>query len=371
MLFSNLFSKEEVNTGRQPSLDYAKGLAIVCMVICHTVMMFSMGHTDMAYIVSDKVLGGPIAAPLFMICLGIGTCYSRHSAPLLMVKRGAGLFLCAYLLNFMRGVLPLALGSLFVGWQAVAQYMTWAMLVGDILQFAGLAFIFLGVVKKIGLTDWQLVCTAFICALVGSMCAGYDTGDNNINALLGLFIPAGAPDGQDCVSAFPFLNWIIFPVVGILFGKLLRHSTDSDKFYGLVLAVTLPLTIFYGWYSLAKGFMPFSGGHYFWPTIADSVFFIAYDLCIISLLHFLSRVIPVAVFSPLAALSRQINTVYCISWVVIVWTAIPVLLATDMNGIDSLAAYPIGIVITAVSYGLALLWSRYKNRRKEKSSTVN
>lgn len=364
MALHSLFSKEEINVSRQPSLDYAKGLAIVFMVICHTVLMYAMGHEDLAYIVADEVLGGPVAAPMFMICLGVGTCYSRHSEPLLMVKRGVVLFLCAYLLNFMRGMLPLSLGALMTGWQSVAPYATWAMLVGDILQFAGLAFIFLGVAKKLRLTNWQMACTAFICSIVGSMCAGYDTGNTNVNALFGLIFPAGAPEGLDNVSAFPFMNWLVFPVFGVLFGKLLRHSADGDKLYGLIFIVTLPITVFYGWLSLTKGFMPLSDGHYYWPTIFDSLFFIAYDLCVISVLHFLSRIIPAVVFSPLVALSRHINTVYRISWVIIVWTAIPVQGATDMAGISSMAAYAVGIVITAVSYVLALVWLRFKNRRK-------
>ncbi len=359
-----LFSKEEVNTSRQLSLDYAKGLAIVCMILCHTVMMFSMGHYDTAAIVADEFLGGPIAAPMFMVCLGIGTCYSRHSTPLLMVKRGAVLILCAYLLNFMRGGLPLLLGSLIVGSQMTVPYMTWAMLVGDILQFAGLAFIFLGTARKLKLTDWQLACTAFMCAIIGSMCAGYDAGNNNVNALIGLIIPAGVPEGQSTVSAFPFMNWIIFPVFGTIFGKLLRHCEDSDKLYGLIFCITLPITVFYAWLSLTRGFMPFSDGHYYWPTIIDSAFFISYDLCIIAALHFLSKVTPTAIFIPLAALSRHINTVYCISWCVIVWSAIPVLLETSMHGIGSLAAYPVGIAVTAVSYILAIVWLRYKKSRK-------
>lgn len=43
MALHSLFSKEEINVSRQPSLDYAKGLAIVFMVICHTVLMYAMG----------------------------------------------------------------------------------------------------------------------------------------------------------------------------------------------------------------------------------------------------------------------------------------------------------------------------------------
>ncbi len=279
-----------------------------------------------------------------------------------MAKRGLTLLLVAYLLNFARGGLPLYLASLFVGAEAVQPYMAWGMLVGDILQFAGLAFLFLAIVKKLGMSLWQMLWMSIILAIIGEMCAGYTTGNINIDAVLGILIPAGAPDGLSCVSAFPFTKWIIFPVVGIIFGKALRHCENSDKLYGIVLAVTLPLSIVYTYCSLTYGFMPFSDGHYYWTTLYDAFFFIAFDLLIISSLHFLGKVIPEIVLGPLQKLSKNINTVYCISWVVIVWTSIPVLWFTHMKGVHPFVAYAVGLVITAISYYLALAWKRFKER---------
>lgn len=366
-MLSRLFSKEEVNTGRQPSLDYAKGLAIICMILCHTTMVYSFGNEDLAAVVADDFLGGPIAAPMFMMCLGIGTCYSRHSSPLQLIRRGAILFLCAYLLNFMRAILPLYIASLMGYSKEVMPFMSVSLLGFDILQFAGLAFIFLGITKKLQFSEWQLACTAFICAITGSMCAGFTTGNESIDSLIGVIIPTGHSDGEE--TYFPFLNWIIFSIVGTFIGKLLRHCKDSDKFYGITFFVTLAMSAFYTWESLTKGFMPFSHGHYCWPTLADSIFFIAYDLCIISTLHYVSKCMPELIFKPLVALSRNINTVYCTSWVVITWTGLTVIVLNGMKGILSLASYGIGIVIVFVSYRLALVWKRYKDNYCQRGSS--
>ena len=71
---SGVFSKDEVNTGRQIELDIAKGFAILFMIWVHTAETFSAG-TGLGYEIVDNFLGGPFAAPVFMVCMGIGMRY--------------------------------------------------------------------------------------------------------------------------------------------------------------------------------------------------------------------------------------------------------------------------------------------------------
>lgn len=355
-----LFSNTEVNTGRQPELDMAKGFAIVAMIICHTVLIYAMNGTGPGAVIADKVLGGPIAAPLFMIAMGIGICYSRHSSSLEMVRRGFGLLVSAYLLNLVRGGIPVLFGSLVMGREVMSPYVVWAVMVGDILQFAGLAFMFLGVAKKMEVSDLRLALIAIICAVIGGVCTGYDTGNDAVNALFGLFFAAGDAEGLGNVSAFPFLNWIIFPVFGLVFGKMLRRCNDTSRFYAIITAITLPLTMFYVWYSSRHGFFPFSEGHYFWPTLVESMFFISLDLLIIAIFFWLSKILPVKIFQPLTCLSRNINSVYCISWVIICWTGLPIVFLLDY-ALNPWYAYPIGIAIAAISYYLAKWWNGRKS----------
>ena len=60
-----VFSKDEVNTGRQVELDIAKGFAILFMIWVHTAETFSTG-TGLDYKIVENFLGGPFAAPVFM-----------------------------------------------------------------------------------------------------------------------------------------------------------------------------------------------------------------------------------------------------------------------------------------------------------------
>lgn len=50
-----LFADTVVNAGRQQALDYAKGFALICMVLCHTVIYYADGHTDGAFVFEPAV----------------------------------------------------------------------------------------------------------------------------------------------------------------------------------------------------------------------------------------------------------------------------------------------------------------------------
>ena len=105
-----IFSSKAVNTERQSELDFVKGIAIITMIICHTVGIMGEIPDHVGYIVADEILGGPMAAPMFMLCMGIGINFSRRNTPLSLFRRGASIFLLAYILNFTRSALPIVLG---------------------------------------------------------------------------------------------------------------------------------------------------------------------------------------------------------------------------------------------------------------------
>ena len=111
---SGVFSKDEVNTGRQIELDIAKGFAILFMIWVHTAETFSAG-TGLGYEIVDNFLGGPFAAPVFMVCMGIGMRYGRKTDVKDFVKRGIELLVIGLILNIFRYVLPMLTVYAFSG----------------------------------------------------------------------------------------------------------------------------------------------------------------------------------------------------------------------------------------------------------------
>lgn len=348
------------NTGRQVELDFVKGIAIIAMIICHTVGIMGEVHGHVGYIVSQEILGGPMAAPMFMICMGIGLSYSRRNTPLAIVKRGVSLLLLGYILNFARAGFPYAIGFALGMGELVSENLVYGLMIVDILQFAGLALVFIGICFKLQLKGWQMAAAAIVCSICGSLCCGFTSGNDALDALIGLFIGAGPMTEADCISAFPFSQWIIFPVFGVLAGRRLVQCTDKERLYRRVLAVTLPITLFYVWLICKNGFTPLSHNFYYWPNLAEGFFFICLDLLLISIGWQLCKVLPGWVMKPLEGLSRNITTVYFISWVIICWIGISIFWGLEVKPLNPWLAYLPGIVIIVVSYRLALLWNARK-----------
>lgn len=362
-----MFAQMPVNTGRQFALDYAKGLAIIYMVICHTVMYYSVGYRDTtSFIIADSILGGPSTAPYFMICLGIGIVYSHRTTPAYLFKRGLLFLFGSYVLNLVRGGLPVIGSGLALGWSAeengvgvdLAEEAYFACMIVDILQFAGLAFLFFALALKLRLKNWMLLAIAILLQLVSHLFEGYQAGNAYVTALLGLLIPSGTVVEDSCISCFSFTVWLIYPVVGYLFGQLLQRVTDLDRFYRRIFWPTLVLSFTYFGIMITTGKMlPFSNAYY-WHNLIETVFYLCIDFCILSAFHLYARNLPQFLFRPLTPLSRDITRVYCVSWCIIVWTSMVIRLFYE-DGVDPLLGYLAAVLIIIASYYLQKLAKVY------------
>lgn len=142
------------NTGRQIEVDIAKAFAMFFMIFVHVGEYYYNGESRWAELVV-AFLGSPPTAPIFMMALGIGAVYSRMSSASELLKRGISLFIFSYIFNAVVYALPYILISDF-------EYAKTEFLDVDILQFAGLTFIFLSIIKHFNLT-WK---SAFSITLV-------------------------------------------------------------------------------------------------------------------------------------------------------------------------------------------------------------
>lgn len=129
------------------SLDLARGLAIVFMVLQHAVLIYATDRGE--HSVLGKVvllLGSAPAAPVFLFIMGIFL--GRPERQLSRgVRRGLRLIALGYLLNLLRSTLPSLIAghemlSLTAPVSPLASF--WAV---DILQMAGLSFILLTLLR--------------------------------------------------------------------------------------------------------------------------------------------------------------------------------------------------------------------------------
>ena len=94
----------------------------------------------------------------------------------------------------------------------------------DILAFAGLSFILMGILKKFEISNKKLIIIAIAMSIVGTLLKGIDFGNNFVNLFFAYFI--GCTGG---FTAFPLstYNVICLIIIG-------NHAIGSDTLQGLI-----------------------------------------------------------------------------------------------------------------------------------------
>jgi uncharacterized membrane protein len=362
-LRDRLFSNEGVNRGRQVELDIARGLAVLFMVLVHVQIVFSTPELNDSFVGEFiNFLGTPPAAPVFMFLLGAFIIYSSKNDPKTLIRRGLLLILAGYLLNLCRGTLPTMTQWAFLGGD---QYLTiaWKVLIEiDILQFAGLAFIFFGLVRRYGLKSSTILALGIVLSLGGYFLSSLQTDDLLTSAVTGLFW------GSSNVSYFPFVSWILMPVAGYVFGQYLVRCKDKERFYrySLVissLAVALSVLVLIIGLGVDMGLT--NDYVYYHQDILANVIYISFAAFWLCVLFYVTKVLPKPVGKTIGRWSRNVTDIYIIHWILIGWIAI----AIGRHGLDLFYYGLLSIAIFVVSDVLAI-WYNKRKRLKAQEAAV-
>lgn len=322
MDFSNLFSNEKVNTGRQVELDIAKGLAIIFMIFLHTAFVvegYNANFSPAYSFLVMNVLGRPYAAVIFMFCMGVGVVYSRHSQWDTMIKRGITLFLLGVLVNLFEFFIPYFTASaLSVNpepFNIVGGLMLFCV---DILAFAGWAFILMGILKKFEVSNKKLIIIAVAMSIIGTLLKDVDFGITYANLFFANFI--GCKGG---FTAFPLLNWFIFPVAGYIWGQYFIRAKDKSEFFKFwPVLLIVALIYFFVSSKLWGGVFSKDVHFYYFLNTLDALFCVINAHAVISLCYWMAKFLPDAVIKAFSILSSNINRIYIAQWFFIPLTVI-------------------------------------------------
>ena len=347
--------KDRINTGRQVELDLAKVFAILYMVIIHVYEEMSVvrywTRPDSLFRIVLEFLGGPLAAPVFMFAMGVGMVYTKRRTPRAFAKRGLRLLIAAYLLNVVRMTIPFYLARLCGdSWGSWTVVDTIGLV--DILQFAGMAFLLTALLEKCRAGKWGMLATALILQCVGLVFLhSFDGLPSAAQYALGLFFHTNSN------VSFPLTLWFVYPAFGLCFGEYLQTVGDKKAMYNriavlsaaglLVLSVAMKLM---GW-NLLDNFA-LAGDAYYIQNLTQTL----WTLCVIGLQLFVCYRISLALSEPLAKgaefISRKLNTIYLIQWVIIPY-AVAALAAAGLPMLSAGAIVPAGLLIATASIYLS------------------
>lgn len=338
---------------RQLELDIAKGIAIMCMIAVHIQSSLSVNeviHSNAGGII--ELLGTLPAAPVFMFLLGTGAVYSRNNSLKNSVDRGLRIFALGYVLNILRTVIMFFPALLSGEWVNQTGWIIKSLLTVDILQFAGLAIICVGLIKKSGIGIHLILLLAVLIASTNYILLSFQTKNDFVGASTGLLW------GSWDWSAFPLISWIFYPMVGYCFGMLLKHAHSKKLFYKKTLffssATFLLLTFLSIYLNIDTGLMTeVSYAHH---TLYNNFLYTAFVLVWISVLFYVSTILPDIITHTLIRWSKHVNSMYIIHWVLI-----SLLIAVlGMNTLSLLPTIIVFLLICAASDVLARYYKRSK-----------
>ena len=245
----NFYNREDTNTGRQKNIDYAKGIAIIGMILVHIMIYPYYGSFDHGVgFAIGYVFGGFLAAPVFMTSMGVGLAYSNHNEPKKIIIRGAKLVALNYILNLFRSIYSII--KTFVVGENVLEKVCFDLFNGDILLFAGLAMILFGLFKCIKKhSNLYMLIAAVVMLIISSIFKVVNNENIALAYTLGFIIPVNY--FEEPIIYFQLFPWFIYVVVGYLLAVTIRKVKNLDLFYlvlgsiGIVLSTTLLLLDYY------------------------------------------------------------------------------------------------------------------------------
>lgn len=185
-------------------------------------------------------------APVFLFSMGLSFVFSRNQAPWRSARRGLHLLLIAYTLTAAQFLIPiwanLVPESFFKanGWtsQLSAQDYLHLLTEGDVLHLAGIALLFMGLLRK-WIRSWQLLLAlALLIAVLSGYIQGYRPG------VLGLDYLCDLLWGREWNVYFPVVPWAASIVLGLAFGTYMQacggETSSAFKLMfplGLVMAI--------------------------------------------------------------------------------------------------------------------------------------
>ncbi len=302
---------------RLRSLDLARGFTVLFIAPIHTVMVYSNSEvytTILGYCLTF-IAEGP-GAQLFMVLMGMYIAFKPILDDRDVLKRSVLLFITAYMLNFLKFVLPLSLGMMpetmqqNLGVRDNFSGMVQLFGLGDILQFAAIALLVTHWVRRT--LDYSNNALALAATVILIAPVFWDARSNNyaIDYILQLL------GGQPPHVFFPLLPWLFYPLLGLVIGDAFKRNRET------VYPQLLKWGI--GWVLFGLIAHTIAGGHYntsFYRTYPwDTIGHAGIVLIVLCIWEWLNKyLMPNHFFDCLVWYSRHITSVYIIQWILIIW----------------------------------------------------
>lgn len=342
-----------LNDKRQQNIDFAKVLSIVFMIMIHSYMLYTDDFSKGFLYVLNSILGGPFAAPVFMVSMGVGFAYSRKQEPKNFIKRGVWVFLLGYLLNII--IYPEVYTTLNKSKEMFLEKFFTCFTYGDIFHFAGLAMMLFGLLRMLKLKDFVIMLIGFALSFLLFFIPVILTDNYFVASVFGLFIPI---EHEVCpYVVFPLFTWFIFPSFGYWFGNRLRNIKNLNAFYlwiGIISTIIvicgLGTEIYFNFGMMNK----FDDLDYYFMKTYESIICICCCLCLYSVSYYVVKLFSPKVNDVIKSISDSLNIIYFIQWIILTYISILIYCFVDEVSLTYVHIISACCVIVIIPLGVAI-----------------
>ncbi|MFX0151807.1 MAG: heparan-alpha-glucosaminide N-acetyltransferase domain-containing protein [Candidatus Hodarchaeota archaeon] len=320
------------------TFDFARGLAILFMIMQHTVLIYGditvKGNFIGLFIIA---LGTIPAAPVFLILMGICFKFTEQNTIERFhygIRRGIKLIVLGYILNILRFSIPLFIGleefelALYESDMNIVLTPYSSYFIVDILQCAGLSMIFMAIATKYIKKDLYYVLLAILVIISSPFLWGQMTRFYFINIFLNSLW------GTNSNVFFPVFPWLTYPLIGMVLGQRLRLDSNIDQLIsnsskiGIILFI---ISFIIGLRNLGKGIIIigevirlidplFQSGSMDHPSPIAIILTIGSVLIWLCFCHLFVEKLPLSsVYNVLFIWSKNVTVMYFFQWILIGW----------------------------------------------------
>lgn len=212
---------------RNHTFDLVRGFAVIFMIAVHVLGVYSSVevYNSLFGNVVD-FLGSPPAAPVFMFTMGVFFILSRKTEGFSEgVSRGLKLYLLSLVFSFFRSDFVTIIEGVYFGSMDNLQESLTTLIEVDILQFAGVAYVLLSIIRKVIKKPIGWIAIAFGIMLASPLVWGFTTGIEPVDWVLNYILGSGDE------TYFPIFSWLYYPLLGMAFGVIYKASDDHDALF--------------------------------------------------------------------------------------------------------------------------------------------
>ena len=313
--------EKEYNNNRILAIDIARGLSVILMMMIHTMLIYGDIPTQTGSLLGKFILLIGKGTPMFLVTMGISFVLSRRQTLESVCKRGLYILGVGYGMNALKFLVPeLFFGGLpnaFVQAYGLASgtFRTgvFFLLLGDILQLAGLTLFLMGLVNHFSQNKYVPLAIALFIASVSKELSGFRVGVQGLDYLCDLLF------SNQFNVYFPVFPWASFILLGMFFGRWYKGLEGNQPlfFKKMLLVGSVFLSI-----GMVCNFLDYGYhfGDYYHLGPGGSILLMGLNLIFLWLTNIIvNSVKPNRIFRSLIFCSKHVTSLYVIQWTAINW----------------------------------------------------